>query len=142
MGLEISADGQPAEDIKRILETELITSNERAGRVVQVFQTLGQFAPAMGLIGTLVGLIQMLAVLDKPGSIGPAMSIALLTTLYGAVLANLVFIPIAGKLRNRCAEEALVKALTIEGVLSLGRQESAIVVEQRLRSYLPLAPQG
>jgi chemotaxis protein MotA len=138
LALELTADGQSGDDIRRILEIEMITSNDRDSRVVQVFQTMGQFSPAMGLIGTLVGLIQMLSILDQPSTIGPAMSLALVTTLYGAILANLVFIPIAGKLKNRSAEEALVKAITIEGALGLGRQENAIVIEQRLQSFMPL----
>ncbi len=137
--LEITADGQPCDDIRRMLETEMITANDRAQRVVQVFQSMGQVAPAMGLIGTLVGLIQMLGSLNQPSSIGPAMAVALVTTLYGAVLANLVFLPVAGKLRNYAAEDNLVKALTIEGILSLGKQENPIVLEQRLQSFLPQA---
>lgn len=134
---EITVDGQPAEEIRRMLETEAITSNDRAMRLVQILQTMGQFAPAMGLIGTLVGLIEMLGALDKPSAIAPAMAVSLVTTLYGAVLANLVLLPLAGKIKNRNADAALVKALTIEGVLAIGRQESPIVIEQRLRSFLP-----
>lgn len=137
---ELTADGQQHEDIRRILETEMRTSHERSSRAVQVFQTMGNYAPAFGLIGTLIGLIQMLGTLSNPESVGPAMSLALVTTLYGAILANLVFLPFAGKLKNRDEEELLIKAITIEGVLSLGRQENPIVLEQRLQSFVPLRP--
>lgn len=137
--LELTVDTQEAPDIRRILETEMRTSQDRAWRAIQVFETLGTYAPAMGLIGTLVGLIQMLGRLEDPATVGPAMAVALITTLYGAILANLVFLPIAGKLRNRADEESMVKAITLEGALSLSKQENPMVVEQRLQSFIPLA---
>jgi len=136
--LELTVDGQQHDDVKRVLETEMRAGNDRAIRAIQVFQTMGTTAPALGLIGTLIGLIQMLSSLENPSTVGPAMSIALVTTLYGAILANLIFLPTAGKLRNRNEEECLVKAITVEGILALGRQENPIVVEQRLQSFLPL----
>lgn len=136
--LELTVDGQAEEDIRRILETEIQSSNEQSYRAVQVFQTMGNYAPAMGLIGTLIGLIQMLGSLENPAAVGPAMSVALLTTFYGAILANLFFLPVAGKIRNRSEEEAVVKAITVEGAVSLRREENTIVLEQRLRSFIPL----
>lgn len=136
--MELTVDGQQDQDVKRVLETEMRASNDRASRAIQVFQTMGTTAPALGLIGTLIGLIQMLSSLENPATVGPAMSVALVTTLYGAILANLVFLPTAGKLKNRNDEESLVKAITLEGVLAIGRQENPMVVEQRLQSYLPL----
>ena len=136
---ELTVDGQSQADIKRVLETEMRSSNDRAQRAIQVFQTMATYAPALGLIGTLIGLIQMLGSLDNPAAVGPAMSLALLTTLYGALMANLVFLPTAGKLKNRNDEESLVKAITLEGILSIGNQENPIVVEQRLLSFLPLS---
>jgi chemotaxis protein MotA len=136
--LELTVDGQAEEDIRRILETEIQSANEQSYRAVQVFQTMGNYAPAMGLIGTLIGLIQMLGSLENPAAVGPAMSVALLTTFYGAILANLFFLPVAGKIRNRSEEEAVVKAITVEGAVSLRREENTIVLEQRLRSFIPL----
>ncbi|MCO6430372.1 MAG: MotA/TolQ/ExbB proton channel family protein [Deltaproteobacteria bacterium] len=138
LAFEITVDGQPHDDVKRILDTETRTSFDRSARAIQVFQTMGAYAPAFGLIGTLIGLIQMLGSLNNPATVGPAMSMALVTTLYGAIMANLVFLPIAGKLRNRVEEEGLVKAITVEGVLALGKQENPIVIEQKLQSFLPL----
>jgi chemotaxis protein MotA len=140
--LELSVDGQTESDMRRILETELRASQERSVRAVQVLETMGAYAPALGLIGTLIGLIQMLGALDNPAAIGPAMSQALVTTFYGAILSNLMFLPLAGKMRGRSDEESLVRAITIEGAISLSKQESSIVMEQRLQSFLPLcAPQ-
>ncbi|MBN8548947.1 MAG: MotA/TolQ/ExbB proton channel family protein [Deltaproteobacteria bacterium] len=138
--LELTVDGQSEDDIRRILETEIRSFNERSWRAVQVFQTMGNYAPAMGLIGTLIGLIQMLGALDNPSTVGPAMAVALVTTFYGAFLANLFFLPIAGKIKNRSEEEAVVKAITVEGAVSLRKEENSIVLEQRLRSFIPLNP--
>lgn len=138
LALELTVDGQSADDIRRTLETEMKVSNERDQRVVQVFEALGSYSPAMGLIGTLIGLIQMLGGLNDTSSIGPAMSLALVTTFYGAILANILFLPVAGKLKNRNEEALVVKALTIEGAISLSKQESPLFLEQRLQSFMPL----
>ncbi|MGI6524280.1 MAG: motility protein A [Bdellovibrionota bacterium] len=138
--LRLSVDAQNAPDIRNILETELRASVEKASHAINVFEAMGSYAPAMGLIGTLLGLISMLGKLNDPATVGPAMSVAMVTTFYGAVLSNMLFLPVAGKLKARSEEDAIVKAITIEGVLSLGNQENAIVVEQRLQSFLPLAP--
>lgn len=137
MALELTVDGQSTEDIRRILETERRTANEHAVKAVQVFETMGAYAPALGLIGTLIGLIQMLGALNSPSTVGPAMALALITTFYGAIAANLIFIPIAGKLRNRAEQDALIKAMTIEGTISLSKLEGSIMMEQRLQGYLP-----
>ena len=140
--MEITSDGQDAAVIKRILETEMRTAHHRANRAVQVFQTMGTFAPALGLIGTLIGLIQMLGALGDPAAVGPAMAVALTGTFYGAVLANLLFLPVAGKIKMTEEEELLVKAITVEAMMSISRKESSIVMEQRLQSFLPIEPAG
>ena len=93
----------------------------------------------VGIETPLIGLIQMLGALDNPATVGPAMALALVTTLYGAVLANMLFLPVAGKLRNRHEEEAVLKVITLEGVIALSKQENPIAVEQRLQSFAPLA---
>lgn len=142
MALQVAVDGRSEHDLRRILETEMRASYDRATRAIQVFETMGTYAPAMGLIGTLIGLIQMLGNLSDPSTVGPAMAVALVTTLYGAISANFVFLPTAGKLRNRIDEESLVKAITLEGVLSLSREENPIMLEQRLQSFLPLVANG
>ena len=136
LGLQLTVDGQNPDDIARILQTEMRTSNEQAWRSVQVFETMGNFAPAMGLIGTLIGLIQMLGSLQDASTIGPAMSLALVATLYGSVSANLFFFPIAGKLRGIAQDREHAKEITIEGLLSVARAESPIMLEQRLQSFV------
>jgi len=139
LGLQLTVDSQHADDIARILHTEMRTANEQAWRSVQVFETMGNFSPAMGLIGTLIGLIQMLGSLQDAATIGPAMSLALVATLYGSVAANLFFFPIAGKLRVTAQEREQTKEVTVEGLLSIARQESPIMLEQRLQSFMTLA---
>lgn len=135
LALELAIDNQDTADIRRILETEIQNSEDHLGRAIRVFSAMGAYAPAMGLIGTLIGLIQMLSKLGDPSAVGPAMAVALITTLYGAVLANMVFLPIAGKLRVRADEASLVKRITVEGVLSLQRRENPMALEQRLQSF-------
>ena len=137
--LEMTLDGQNPVEVRRILETEMRITNDRASRAFQVFETMGNYTPALGLIGTLIGLIQMLSALNSPETVGPAMSTALVSTFYGAVASNLVFLPTAGKLRNRSEEEAIVKALTIEGVIGVSNEENPLLVEQRLQSFIPSA---
>lgn len=135
-GLELAVDNRNERDIRRILETEMITTQDQRVRAVQVFQIMGTYAPSMGLIGTLIGLIQLLGSLNDPSTVGPAMSLALITTLYGAVLANVFFLPIAGKMRARCESESVMQSMTLEAVLSIARQESPIILEQRLQRFL------
>ncbi|RMD84608.1 MAG: motility protein A [Candidatus Dadabacteria bacterium] len=135
--LEITVDGASEEDIRRILETEMRFSSERKRRCVQVLETMAAYAPAFGLIGTIIGLSNLLGNLPDSASLGGDMAVALMTTFYGALLANLVFLPIAGKLKLRSEEDALIKVITIEGVLCLARGENAIFVEQKLQSFLP-----
>ena len=135
--LEIIVDGSAQHDVRRLLENEMRLAHDCSGRAAQVFEAMGNYAPAMGLIGTLIGLIQMLGALQDPAKVGPAMALALVTTFYGALLANVFFLPIAGKIRNRSEEEALVKIITIEGVISLGQQENPLMLEQKLQSFLP-----
>lgn len=135
--LELAADGGKEKDLLRILETERLALADNERRAIEVLETLGNYAPAFGLIGTLLGLVEMLSVLDNAAAVGPAMALALLTTLYGAILANLVFLPLAGKVRLRNEEENLLRSLTIEGTLSLSNVENPILLEQRLLTFLP-----
>jgi len=139
LGLQLTVDAQQPDDIARILQTEMRTSNDQAWRSVGVFETMGNFSPAMGLIGTLIGLIQMLGSLSDAATIGPAMSLALVATLYGSVAANLFFFPVAGKLRVIAQEREQAKEITIEGLLSVARSESPIMLEQRLQSFVTAA---
>lgn len=138
VALEMVVDGRNFHEIKRILENEIKMSDRVARRSQKVFETLGTYAPAMGLIGTLIGLVEMLKVLQEPSGIGPAMSLAMLTTLYGAVFANMILLPIAGKLKLRADEDSLFKVITLEGILGLCKEEGPVELEQRLQGFLPI----
>jgi len=130
-------DGHEAEFIEEVLKKEVDLTVERHEVGQNVFKGMGDSAPAFGMIGTLVGLVQMLATMDDPASIGPAMAVALLTTLYGAVLANLFFIPLADKLALRSQEEERNRRLIIEGVLGILKGLNPRVMEEFLETFLP-----
>ncbi|MBW2266900.1 MAG: MotA/TolQ/ExbB proton channel family protein [Deltaproteobacteria bacterium] len=135
-GIQLSIDGLEPQSIREILETEISYIQDRHKLGAEIFTTMGTYAPALGMVGTLVGLVQMLQNMSDPSAIGPAMAVALLTTFYGAVAANLLFMPIAGKLRTRSGEEVLVKELMIEGVICLSNGENPRIVEQKLMAFL------
>jgi chemotaxis protein MotA len=137
--MELAVDGLEPEAITEILETEIAFQESRHRLGADIFQSMGNFAPAFGMIGTLLGLISMLRQLDDPSAIGPAMSLALVTTFYGAILANMVFIPIAGKLKARSRDESRIKELILQGVLSLCRGDNPRIIEQKLFAFLPPA---
>lgn len=136
-GLQMAVDGLEPQAIQEILDTELSYLRTRHQLGAEVFSTMATFAPAMGMIGTLIGLVQMLQSMDDPSSIGPAMAVALLTTFYGSVMANLVCMPLAGKLKGRSKEEGQAKEMVIEGVLSLTRGENPRILEQKMLAYIP-----
>ncbi|MBW1914971.1 MAG: MotA/TolQ/ExbB proton channel family protein [Deltaproteobacteria bacterium] len=138
-GLQLSVDGLEPLSIKEILDTEINNIQDRHKLGAEIFTTLGAFAPAMGMIGTLIGLVQMLQTMEDPSSIGPAMAVALLTTFYGSVIANICCLPVAGKLKNRSNEEVQVKELMTEGILSIAKGDNPRLLEQKLNAFL--APQ-
>jgi chemotaxis protein MotA len=142
LGLMLVADGRTIEDTQRILRKEMESSRECEWRSVQVWETMGNFAPAMGLIGTLIGLIQMLGALQDTSTMASSMAMALVATLYGSVGANLFFFPIAGKLRVVSQERELCKSVTFEGLLSISQLENPMMLEQRLQSFARVAVQG
>lgn len=136
-GLQLSIDGLEPNAIREILQTEIISIQDRHKLGADIFTTLGTFAPALGMIGTLIGLVQMLQSMNDPSSIGPSMAVALLTTFYGAMLANIVCLPIAGKLRNRSSSEVITKELMTEGIISIAKGDNPRIIEQKLNAYLP-----
>ncbi|MFH1079077.1 MAG: motility protein A [Pseudomonadota bacterium] len=137
--IEFMVDGAGPDELNTILVTELEYVEERHRLGAEIFTTMGHFAPAMGMMGTLIGLIQMLMRMNEPSTIGPSMAVALVTTFYGVILSNLIFLPVAGKLRTRSARELLVKQLIINGVLSIQSGDNPRVVEKKLHSFI--APQ-
>lgn len=137
-GLLLMADGHEASTIESVLWDELAKIEGRHKRSIAVWVNIGDMGPAMGMIGTLVGLVQMLFVMgDDPGGIGPAMAVALLTTLYGSLMANVVGIPLANKLTARSAEEIAHKELITAGLLSILAGENPRFMVERLNATLP-----
>ena len=137
MGIQMMVDGHPPEVVRAVLEKERMLTLERHRWGAKVFTAMGDVAPAMGMIGTLIGLVQMLSNMDDPKSIGPAMAVALLTTLYGAMLATMVFLPMADKLTLRMTEEARMQAMLIDAIAAIQSGSNPRVVEQLVSSYLP-----
>ncbi len=135
-GVEFAIDGVEPDTMRNILENELAFTEDRHKKGAEIFNVMGTYAPAMGMIGTLIGLVNMLMMMDDPKAIGPAMAVALITTFYGSILANLIFLPIAGKLKVRRVEEARYKQLIIEGVASIQFGDNPRVVERKLHTYL------
>lgn len=135
-GLQLVVDGSDPELVRDILQTEISFLEDRHKVGASLFETLGTLAPAFGMIGTIIGLIQMLRSLDDPSTIGVGMATALLTTFYGALSANLVFIPIATKLKGRSHDELLTKQVMLEGILSIQAGDNPRIVEEKLRVFL------
>ncbi|MGH0033756.1 MAG: motility protein A [Myxococcota bacterium] len=135
-GVQLGVDGLSPDVICAILTSEVGALRTRHQRGKDIFKFLGATAPAMGMIGTLIGLVQMLKTISDPSAIGPAMAVALLTTLYGAILAFLIFNPIADKLANRSQEETARKMLAIAGVESILNGESSMMIRSKLESFL------
>lgn len=136
-GVKMVVDGQSQELIKEELETELAFTLERHKVGQEIFVTLGTYSPAFGMIGTIMGLILMLANLQDQSQIAQGMAIALLTTFYGALAAYLIFLPIAGKLKRRSEDEIFIKSVIIRGVLSLQAGEIPSIAVSKLRAYIP-----
>jgi len=134
--LQMAVDGQEPDDLKNMLNTEIDYLMERHSKGASFFEALGMIAPAMGMVGTLIGLVQMLQSMSDPSSIGPAMAVALLTTFYGSVIANIVCNPIAGKLKTRSATETLQKTIIVEGMQSILSGENPRVMEQKLHAFI------
>ncbi|MBU1052893.1 MAG: MotA/TolQ/ExbB proton channel family protein [Proteobacteria bacterium] len=137
--IQLSIDGLEPVEIKNILETEIDFIRNRHSLGAEIFTTMGTYAPALGMIGTLIGLIQMLQSMDDPGKIGPSMSVALLTTFYGSIMANIVCLPIAGKLKTRSKEEILTKEMVIQGVISLSNGDNPRILEEKLKAFVPVS---
>lgn len=135
-GIMLIVDGSDPELVKSIMETELVFMEERHLRGQAIFQSMAEYAPAYGMIGTLIGLINMLRNLNNADVLGIGMATALITTMYGVVLANLVFSPIVGKLKNNSVQEISYNELILEGLLSIQAGENPKIVEEKLSSFI------
>jgi chemotaxis protein MotA len=135
-GVRLAVDGLSVDEVRSALLGEMHSLRDRHKQGQKLFRFMGATAPAMGMVGTLIGLVQMLQVMDDPSSIGPAMAVALLTTFYGAVLAFLLFIPIADKLETRTKDESQNMSVVLAGIESILKAENPRIVQERLEAFL------
>lgn len=135
--LSLAVDGAPAEVIEKVLYHDTMTMVERHERALAVLRRAGEVAPSTGLIGTLIGLVQMLGNLSDPSSIGPSMAVAILATFYGATLAYLILTPMATKMERTGADDLLMRKLISTAVISIARQENPRQLELHLNALLP-----
>jgi len=135
-GLLLVVDGQEADTIETILGTEVASIKSRHTVGADLFKAMGTYAPAFGMIGTIIGLIQMLQTMNDPSSIGPSMAVALVTTFYGALLSNVIFLPLAVKLEHRSKLEVAQKNLIMEGLLSIHAGDNPRILVQRIGAYV------
>jgi chemotaxis protein MotA len=136
-GIQLCVDGHPPDLVRKMLSKDISLTIQRHETGQKIFKALGTVAPAMGMIGTLIGLVQMLANMDDPKAIGPAMAVALLTTLYGAVIANAFALPLADKLELRSQEEKTNRTLILETISGIQEGMNPRVLEELLKAFLP-----
>ena len=135
-GIMLVVDGTDPELVRGVMETEMISIDDRHKKKINFWSDLGAMGPAWGMIGTLVGLVNMLQAMDDPNAIGPAMAVALITTLYGSLLANWICTPTSNKLKVKNEQEMMAKQIVIEGLLSIQAGENPRVIEEKLKSFL------
>lgn len=135
-GLRMVIDGLPADTIRSVLENELYFLQDRHGQGKKMLDTAASAAPAMGMLGTLIGLVAMLRNMSDPSSIGVGMAVALITTFYGSLIANMFALPLAGKLERRSKDEVALRNLMVEGILAIQAGDKPQLVEERLKTFL------
>jgi chemotaxis protein MotA len=135
-GLRLMVDGSEPELIKHMLENEIIIYEAKKKREASIFDAAGGYSPTMGIIGTVMGLIKVLGSLSDPSQLAPAVAMAFIATLYGVSFANLVYLPLGGKLKGKLAQEVLQKELTIEGVMSIQAGENPRILREKLEVFL------
>ena len=135
-GLQVLVDGQDAENIRELMSMEIEHLQERHSTGKKILEFMGSASPAFGMIGTLIGLIQMLRSLDSPESIGAGMAVALITTFYGALAANLIFIPLAGKLGLYSKAEITAMEMIVEGICAIAQGENPTTVREKMQTFV------
>lgn len=135
-GLQLMVDGTETDVLRNIMTTELMYLEDRHAMGQDIFKAMGTYAPAFGMAGTLIGLIQMLQQLQDPSKIGAGMAVAMVTTFYGVILANLIFIPIAGKLKQRSQEEVLGRELVVEAVCAIQAGDNPRLLRDKLVTFI------
>lgn len=136
-GIKLIVDGTTIEEVEQVIAQDIQSSLDRNKKSAAILRRAADIAPAMGLIGTLIGLVQMLSSLDKPGDIGPFMAVALLTTLYGALLAYMVLTPLASKIERNSDEQFLLNKIYLIALVCIGKQESPRKLERLINTVLP-----
>ena len=136
-GIQMAVDGTDPELIEQIMSCEVESVGDRHGNGKALLDNMGKFAPAFGMIGTLVGLVLMLANMEDPAAIGPGMAVALLTTLYGSMASNMLFLPLGEKLALRSEEEIMLMTIAMRGVMSIQSGDNPRIVEQKLKIFVP-----
>jgi len=133
---QMSVDGIDISAIENVLSTEIAYLEERHRLGADIFSTMAAYARAVGMLGTIIGLVQMLMQMKDPSSIGAPMAVALLTTFYGTLLANLVFLPVSGKLKVRSKQEMIEKQIMLEGIISIQNGDNSNIIEQKLKAFI------
>lgn len=141
-GVDMLVDGHDVDVVRDTLSKDINMTTERHEFGATIYKGMGDVAPAMGMIGTLIGLVAMLSNMDDPKAIGPAMAVALLTTLYGAFFANVICLPMAVKLGNRSEEEKLNQSLVLDGIIGIADGQNPRVIEGILKGYLAASKRG
>lgn len=138
LGIQMAVDGTDAELMEAVLRSEMeaVAARHKTGK--SLMETAGRYAPAFGMIGTLMGLIIMLGNMDDPAAIGPGMAVALITTLYGAMISNIIFLPFADKLGYYSKRELEVREVIVRGILSIQEGDNPRILEQKLNTFLPV----
>lgn len=136
-GITLLVDGHDPDVVRNMMNKDMQLAVDRHEWGAKIFKAIGDVGPAMGMIGTLIGLVQMLSAMDDPKAIGPAMAVALLTTLYGAMIANMFALPVADKLNLRATEESRLQAMIIDAIVSIQAGQNPRVIQAMLATYLP-----
>jgi chemotaxis protein MotA len=141
-GIQLVVDGTDPELVRQIMETELYAVQERHHTGASVFETAGGFAPTMGIIGTVMGLVHVLGNLTNPDELGPAIALAFLATLYGVGSANVMWLPLGAKLKNLSKKEVLLREIMLEGIMSIQAGYNPVLIRERLTAFLRPAKEG
>lgn len=135
-GIQLVVDGTDPELVRRIMETEMYAIQERHHTGANIFEAAGGYAPTMGIIGTVMGLVHVLSNLEKPETLGPSIALAFIATLYGVGSANILWLPIAEKLKNLSKKEAMLRELMLEGIMSIQAGYNPVLIRERLTAFL------
>ena len=135
-GLQLVIDGTEAEVVRNIMETEIISLEERNEVGASFFEAAGGYAPTMGIIGTVMGLVHVLGSMDDPSTLGPKIAVAFIATFYGVGSANILWLPLGAKIKNVSKKEVIIKELTMEGIIALQGGNNPLLIRERLNAYL------